>query len=348
MIFIPNRKLRTAPYHEQQFDLNMYSRFIQPWISCAIILLLGSCHPMASFAQYPTKPITLVVPYEVGGGVDLVARLIANELSEKLHQNVLVENRSGASNTIGMSYVANAKSDGATLGFITSAFLMTPFFMATHPYQPLVDFEPVATIGTLPMMLAINGKLPINTLPEFIAYARAHPGELNWASIGSASSQGLAALEFNLAANIDAQQIQYKGSAPGLKDLIGGNIQYLFNPLPSLLQHAENGNIKILGTGGTRLLKNYPQIPLISNTVPGFTAQSWYALVAPAGTPKSVIQVLNQAIKEILDRPHIQKQLNGLGMHTLTMNPAQFAKFMRQESLKDEKIFKNLPALKTQ
>lgn len=326
----------------------MHNRFIKPWVNCGIICLLGCFYPLTSFAEYSTKPITIVVPYEVGGGVDLVARLIANELSEALQQSVIVENRSGGSNTIGMNYVAHAKPNGLTLGFVTSAFVMTPFYMANHPYQPLIDFKPIAIIGTLPMMLAINSKLPVNNLPEFIAYAKARPGELNWASIGSASSQGLAGMEFNRASNIDAQQIQYKGSSSGLKDLMGGNIQYIFNPLPSLLQHAENGSIKILGSGGTKPLKDYPQIPLIGSTLKSFTAQSWYGIVAPAGTPKSIVEKLNKTINGIINRPKIQKHLNSLGIQPFTMNSPQFAKFMQEESSKDEKIFKDVPALRNQ
>lgn len=295
-----------------------------------------------ALAQYPNKPIAIVVPYEVGGGVDQVARLVAVKLTEKLKQTVLVENRSGASNTIGMNYVANAKADGYTLGFITAAFLMTPFLMENHPYQPLSDFTPVAMIGTLPMMLAVNGSLPVSNLPEFIAYAKAHPGQLNWASIGSASSQGLAGLEFNQVTKIEATQIQYKGSASGLKDVIAGTVQYLFNPLPSLMQHAENGSIKILGSGGNRPLKDYPQISLIRQTVPGFSAQSWYGVVAPAKTPSGITQALNQAINEIVSESSMQDHLSSLGMQPMKLSPSEFAKWMRQESAKDEQIFKAL------
>jgi tripartite-type tricarboxylate transporter receptor subunit TctC len=295
-----------------------------------------------AFAQYPNKPITIVVPYEVGGGVDQVARLVAIKLSAKLKQTVLIENRSGASNTIGMSYVANAKADGYTLGFITAAFLITPFAMEKHPYQPLADFAPIAMIGTLPMMLAVNGNLPVNNVSEFIAYAKARPGQLNWASIGSASSQGLAGLEFNQATKIEATQIAYKGSASGLKDVIAGTVQYLFNPLPSLIQHAENNSIKILGTGGNKPLKDYPQIPLINQMIPGFSAQSWYGVVAPAKTPSAITQVLNQVINEIVTEPAMQSHLSGLGMQPMKLSPSEFAKWMRQESAKDEQIFKTL------
>jgi len=295
-----------------------------------------------AFAQYPNKPITIVVPYEVGGGVDQVARLVAIKLSAKLKQTVLIENRSGASNTIGMSYVAKAKADGYTIGFITATFLMTPFSMEKHPYQPLTDFVPIAMIGSLPMILAVNGNLPVNNLLEFINYAKAHPGQLNWVSLGSTSSQGLAGLEFNQAVKIEATQIQYKGSASGLKDLIAGTVQYLFNPLPSLIQHAENNSIKILGTGGNKPLKDYPQIPLINQTVPGYSAQNWYGVVAPVNTSSSVVQKLNQTINDILAESEMQSHLNGLGVQVIKLSPSEFAKWMRLESVKDEQIFKTL------
>jgi tripartite-type tricarboxylate transporter receptor subunit TctC len=195
---------------------------------------LISCLVPRAFAQadYPTKPIRVIVPYSPGGGADILARLVGQELSARLKQPVVVENKGGASNTIGMQQVLSAGPDGYTLGLATPVFVMTPSLMKNHPYDTLKDFTPVAMIGFTPMVLVVHPSVPAKSVKELIALAKAKPGTLNFASLGAATTQGLAASMFNFMTGIDAVQVPYKGSAPGVTDLLAGNVQFMFNALP--------------------------------------------------------------------------------------------------------------------
>src|SRR5690349_2103231 len=200
----------------------------------ALTLLAAFLAGHAAAQDYPDKPIRIVVPYAAGGGADILARLVGQELSSRLGQPVVVENRGGASNTIGMAAVAQSPADGYTLGLATPVFVMTPSLIKNHPYDPLKDFTPVAMIGHTPLVLVVHPSVPAKTTKEFIALGKAKPGALNFASLGAATTQGLAATMFNAMTGIDAVQVPYKGSAPGVSDLLGGNVQYMFNALPSM------------------------------------------------------------------------------------------------------------------
>src|SRR5687768_2691288 len=205
------------------------------FLAAALALLAGG----AAAQDFPSKPIRVIVPYAAGGGADILARLVAQELTTRLKQPVVVENRGGASNTIGMQAVATAPADGYTLGLATPVFVMTPSLIKNHPYNTLRDFVPVAMIGFTPLVLVVHPSVPAKTTKEFIALAKSKPGSLNFASLGAATTQGLAASKFNFMTGVDAVQVPYKGSAPGVADLLAGNVQYMFNALPSMLQHVQ-------------------------------------------------------------------------------------------------------------
>ena len=291
--------------------------------------------------DYPSKPIKVVVPYAAGGGADILARLIGQELSGRLKQPVVVENKGGASNTLGMSTVAASPRDGYTLGLATPVFVMTPSLMKNHPYDPLKDFEPVAMIGFSPMVLCVHPSVPAKTTREFIALAQSKPGSLNFASLGAATTQGLAASMFNSMTGIDAVQVPYKGSAPGTADLLAGNVQFMFNALPSMLPHIQAGKLRALGTTGPKRAAQLPDVPTISEAVPAYQVVTWYSFVAPAGTPKAVIEKLNHEIAAIVESPQMKEKLREQGLEADAMKPDELGALYRAESAKWGRVIKD-------
>jgi tripartite-type tricarboxylate transporter receptor subunit TctC len=295
----------------------------------------------ASAQDYPTKSVRVIVPYAPGGGADLLARLVGQELSQRLKQSVIVENQGGGANTIGMRTVAASPKDGYTLGLATPVFLMTPSLMKNHPYDPPRDFAPVAMIGFTPLVLVVHPSVPAKTTKEFIALARASPGTLNYASLGAATTQGLAATMFNSMTGIDAVQVPYKGSAPGVTDLLAGNVQFMFNALPSMIQQVNAGRLRALGVTSAKRSSQLPDVPPLQDAVPGYEVATWYSFVAPAGTPAAVIDRLNREISAIVANPEMKKKLADQGVEADAMTPAELAALFKSETVKWSKVIKN-------
>ena len=297
------------------------------------LLAAAACFllPPAFAQDYPSKPIRIIVPYAAGGGVDILARLVGQQLSERWKQPVVVENQGGGSNTIGMGTVKRAEPDGYTLGVATPVFVVAPIGMKTRPYE-IDDFAPVAMFGFTPLILVVHPSVPARDLKEFIALGKSKPGSLNFASLGSFTTQGLAAFLFNQMAGIDAVEVPYKGSAPGVTDLLAGNVQYMFNALPSMLGHVRAGKLRALGTSGAKRDPELPDVPAIKDTVPGYVVTTWYSLVAPKGTPKEVVDKLNREVNAILVKPDVAKQLHERGLETDTMTPDELGQHLRKEA----------------
>ncbi len=285
-------------------------------------------------AAYPEKPIRIIVPYAPGGGADLLARIVGQQLSDRIKQPVIVENEGGASNTIGMGAVKRAEPDGYTLGLATPVFVVAPLGMKAKPYDPLEDFVPVGMIGFTPLILVVHPSVPAKTLKEFIALAKAKPGSLNFASLGAFTTQGLAATLFNQMAGIEAVGVPYKGSAPGVTDLLAGNVQYMFNALPSMLGHVRTGKLRALGVSSAHRSPELPDQAPIHDTVPGYDVTTWYSLVAPKGTPEDAVALVNRELAQILRQPAIVKQLHDRGLEPDPMTPAELGKLLRTESAK--------------
>jgi tripartite-type tricarboxylate transporter receptor subunit TctC len=218
---------------------------------------------------------------------------------------------------------------------------MTPSLMKNHPYDILKDFQPVAMIGFTPMVLVVHPSVPAKSTKEFIDLAKSKPGSLNFASLGAATTQGLAGSMFNFMTGIDAVQVPYKGSAPGTTDLLAGNVQFMFNALPSMLQHIQAGKIRALGVTGTKRSAQLPDIPPIAETVPGYEVTTWYSFVAPAGTPKAVVDRLNKEISAIVESPEMKKKMAEQGVETDGMSPEELTKLYRSESAKWAKVIKD-------
>lgn len=310
----------------------------------ALAALVASLAPHAwsqGPADFPSRSVKVIVPYAAGGGADLLARLVGQELSQRLKQAVVVENQGGGSNTIGMRTVASSPRDGYTLGLATPVFVMTPSLMKNQPYDPLKDFTPVAIIGSTPLVLVVHPSVPAKSLKEFIALAKSQPGTLNFASLGAATTQGLAASMFNFMTGIDAVQVPYKGSAPGVTDLLAGNVQFMFNALPSMIQQVQAGRLRALGVSGKKRSGQLPDIPPIRETVPGYEVTTWYSFVAPAGTPKPVIDRLNKEITEIVESPEMKKRLQDQGVEAEAMTSDELAALFKSESAKWARVIRD-------
>ena len=289
-------------------------------------------------AAYPEKPITIIVPYAPGGGADILARLVGQKLSDRLKQPVIVENHGGASNTIGMGMVARAEPDGYTLGLATPVFVMAPLGMKQKPYDPISDFTPVAMIGFTPLVLVVHPSVKASNLKEFIALAKANPGKLNFASLGKVTTQGLAATLFNQLAGIDAVQVPYKGSAPGVRDLLSGNVQYMLNALPSMLGHVKGGKLRGLGVSSARRSPELPDLPAIDEVLPGYQVTTWYSFVAPKDTPADVVELLNRNVNEVLKEPDVADKLHKRGLTPDPMSAAQLEEHYKTEAAKWGKV----------
>lgn len=295
--------------------------------------------PALSWAQgnFPNRPVKIIVPYAAGGGADQVTRLIGQRLGERLKQNIVVENRGGGSNTIGMAAVAKSPADGYTLGLVTPTFLMTQSTIKNHPYDTIKDFTAVAMFGDAPLFLAVPGTLPVKNVREFVQYGKTT--QMNWASGGTASTQGLAGLTFSALAGLNTVQIQYKGSSQGMTDLLAGRVHFIFNPLPSLVGHAKSGKLRILGVASNERVASHPDIPAIAETLPGYYAAGWFGLVAPAGTPKPIIDRLNREIADILNTPETRASMVESGLEPRVMSPAEFGQMLGSEFAKYTKVF---------
>jgi tripartite-type tricarboxylate transporter receptor subunit TctC len=266
---------------------------------------------------------------------------MAQQLGERLKQPVIVENQGGGSNTIGMSAVARSAKDGYTLGLATPVFVMTPSLMRAQPYDVFKDFTPVGMIGFTPLVLVVHPSVPAKSLKEFIALGKAKPGKLNYASLGQATTQGLAGTLFNMMTGIDAVQIPYKGSAPGTADLLAGNVQYMFNALPSMLGHIQNGGMRALGVSSLKKSPSLPDVPAINDTVKGFEVVTWYSLVAPAGTPQPIVDRLNREIAAILQTPAIREKLLAQGVEADAMTAPELGSLMKKEHEKWAKVIQD-------
>ena len=304
----------------------------------AAIAALALAFPALAGAAFPDKPIRIIVPYAAGGGADLLARLIGGKLSDRLKQPVIVENHGGASNTIGMGLVARSEPDGYTLGLATPVFVMAPLGMKAKPYDPIRDFTGVAMIGFTPLVLVVHPSVQAKTVKEFIALGKANPGKLNFASLGQVTTQGLAATLFNQMAGIDAVQVPYKGSAPGVRDLLAGNVQYMFNALPSMLGHVRSGKLRGLAVSSAKRSPELPNLPTIEETLPGYQVTTWYTFVAPKSTPKEVVERLNREVNEILQEPDIAEKLHKRGLTPDAMTPEELEHHFETEAAKWAKV----------
>jgi tripartite-type tricarboxylate transporter receptor subunit TctC len=285
--------------------------------------------------DFPSRTIRIIVPWAPGGVTDIVARLIADRLSQQIGQPVIVENKAGASGIIGTDYVAKSAPDGYTLVLVTaSTHAMGPSVLTTVPYDPVKDFAPIIQATTAPAIMVVPNELPVKNVAEFVALAKEKPGQLNFASFGIGSSAHLAAELFMQATGTKMVHVTYKGSAPAIVDLMANRVQVFFDSIPSALPHVRAGHLKALAVTGTMPTAAAPDLPTVGASVPGFEFTVWQGLAAPAGTPVAVIQKLYTDVAKIMSQPDVKKTLADLGADPLSVPPEGFASYIGRENQK--------------
>jgi len=288
--------------------------------------------PSAS-ADYPTKPIRLIVPFAPGGGNDTIARTIAQKIAAGLGQPVVVDNRAGAGGVLGAELAARAAPDGYTL-FLggVGSHAINPNLHKSLPYDPIRDFAPVALIASAPLVIVVHPSLPASSVRELIALARDKPGALNYASNGNGSSSHLAAAMFEAMTGTRMVHVPYKGLAPALTDLLSGQVQLMFSSVVAILPHVQAGKLRVLAVTSRRRLALVQDVPTVAESgLPGYESSSWYGILAPAGTPRDIVDRLNAQIVRAVHEPDVSKTLDNDGAEPIGSSPEEFAAFVRSE-----------------
>jgi tripartite-type tricarboxylate transporter receptor subunit TctC len=296
-----------------------------------------------AFAQsYPNKPIRFVVPFPPGGPADILSRIIGQSLAETWSQQVVIDNRAGAGGNIGAEIVAKAPPDGYTLlmGFVGTHAINASLYR-DMPFDPVKDFEPVGLVAMVTIILVVHPSVPVKSVKELIALARARPGELTFGSPGNGTPQHLAGELFNTMAGVKTGHIPYKGAVPALNDLLGGRLSMIFSSMPPALPHVNAGKLRALGVTSAARSPAAPDVPTIAQSgLPGYEVINWYGVLVPAKTAKDIVGKLNTEIVRIMNLPAVKERLAAQGAESYTSTPGEFADYIRKESEKWAKVVK--------
>ncbi len=311
------------------------------FLACAAAFLAFAL-PAFGQSPYPSRPIHFVVPYPPGGPLDTVARLVGQRVSESVGQPILVDNKAGAGGNIGADMVAKSAPDGYTILMgAVATHAINPWLYKSIPYDAQKDFIPVTQIASTPNVLVVNPSLPVTNVHDFIAYAKAHPGSLNFGSGSTGSAGHLAGELFKSLAGVEMTHVPYKGAAPAMNDLIGGQIQLMFDNLASSLGQIKAGKVRALAVTTSKRTQLAPDLPTIAESgLPGFDINTWFGLFVPAGTPGAIVERLHDEFVKALDAPDVRAKMQALGAEPVGNTPAQFAAYIRAESQKYAKLVK--------
>ena len=316
-----------------------------PVLAAAVVsMAAGVSAPAFAQAEYPNKPIRLIVPFPAGGSTDIVGRVVAQKLSERLGQQVVVDNRGGAGGTIGADAAAKAAPDGYTLTIgTTSTHAVAAGAYAKLSYNPVKDFAPVSLVAITPYLLVVNPQVKATTLKEFVALGKAAPGSMNYASAGNGTTTHLAMEMMKDAAQINLQHIPYKGNAPADVAILANEVQAVFGSMPALLQHTKGGKLRPLAVGTAQRSPALPDVPTVAESgYPGFEAALWLGVLAPAGTPKAVIDRLHKELAAIVPTADFKTAMERNGADATGNTPDQFAKLIAEESARYIKVVKTI------
>jgi tripartite-type tricarboxylate transporter receptor subunit TctC len=301
----------------------------------------ASLHPHVVLGEdYPTRPVRLVLGLSPGGSVDLVTRIVAQALSEFLGQQFIIENKPGAAGDIATEAVVRATPDGYTLLVVLAANAINATLHQKLRFNPVRDLTMVAGMVRVPNVMEVNPAVPAKTVPEFIAYAKANPGKISYASGGTGSSLHVIGEMFKMMAGIDMVHVPYRGGAPAMIDLLGGRVQVMFDTIPQAIDYIRDGKLRALAVTTATRSETLPNVPAMSDFVPGFQAGSWWGLAAPKDTPREVVHVLSHATNAVLSDPIMKRRLAELGTTPLLYGPAPFASFMEIEIDKWARVLK--------
>lgn len=297
-----------------------------------VLVMFASVATAQAQSAWPQKPIRIVVPFAPGGNTDSIARVMAERFTQSLGQPVLVDNKVGAGGAIAAEFVAKAPADGYTLMMAAMPVMAVLPVISKTNFDPLRDFVPVSNVGSNPFVMGIHKSVPANNLSEFVAYMRKNPGKFNYASGGSGSVSHLSAALFVKRADLDMTHISYKGGAPAVTDLLGGNVQMYFGNFSELYPHVSGGNIRIIGVSSDKRAAQLPQVATIAESgFPGFKTVTWNGLMAPAGTPPAVVARLADAVKEALAFEGTQSKFQQMGVDAIGSSPREFAETLRAD-----------------
>jgi tripartite-type tricarboxylate transporter receptor subunit TctC len=291
--------------------------------------------------DYPTKPVRVIIPFPPGAINDNVGRMIATQLSERLGKQFVVDNRAGAGGVVGTELAANAPKDGYTLLIVSLVNTVNPW-LYNLSYEPIKSFAPIAFLAATPNVIVVHPDLPAKTLGEFIAYAKANPGKVQYASGGVGSFMHLGGELFKLAAGVDLLHVPFRGGGPAMIDVVGGHTKAIFATVPTALPQVKSGKVKALGVGSAARQPVLPDVPTANEAgLPGYEVANWVGIVAPAGTPAAIVEKLNAEIAAAMASPEVQKQLSFEGAETVRMSSAEFADFMEKELAKWGRVVKD-------
>ena len=303
------------------------------------ILAMASSLPGGA-QPYPAKPVRLINAFAPGGASDVVARSFANKLTDYLGRQVTVENRVGAGGNVASEYVARSPADGYTI-------LMGTLFLATNQslYSKLTwdaqrDFAPISMVTASPLILCVHPSLPVRNTKDLIALAKKRPGELNFPSAGNGTSMHLSGELFNMMAGIKTQHVPYKGSAPGVIDLVSGQVQFMLNPMPEPMAFIKDGRLRALATSTAKRIAALPDLPPVAEAIPGYETITWQGFLVPAGTPKEIVDRLHAELIKALKDPEFASRMRGMGLEVYGTTPAEFSQFIRDENVKWTKVIK--------
>jgi tripartite-type tricarboxylate transporter receptor subunit TctC len=290
--------------------------------------------------EYPSRPVTVIVPFAPGGSTDILGRYAAQVLQHDLKQTFIVENRTGAGGVIGIGAAAKALPDGYTLLHAPTAFGLLPYLMKSVSYDPAKDFEPIVLIGLTEFSLVVSPKLPVKSVADVIALAKQRPGSLTYASAGIGTTQQLFAELFKSMTGTDIRQIPYKGTAPGLVDVMSGDVSMMFTDIGPAISLIKDGKLRMLGVTSLERNSDMPDVPAIAETVPGYQAVGWQGLFARAGTPKDIVDKLNALLVADLKKPETAARFKKIGVVVKWSTPAEFRDWVSSESAKWGKVIK--------
>jgi tripartite-type tricarboxylate transporter receptor subunit TctC len=313
-------------------ETQMPRRAFVAWLACAAVL--GVCAP-ALAQEYPARPIKFIVPYPPAGGTDIVLRTFSDQLSQALGQPIVIENRGGAAGNVGTEIAARATPDGYTVLFTLSSHTINPKLYSKLPFDVEKDFAAVGLAASVPQILVANPGVPFNTVQELIAYAKANPGKLNFASVGTGSPAHIAGELLKLKAGVDMVHVPYKGGGPAVADTLGGQVQLAFVSLPAAWQHVKAGRLKALAVTSDKRTAAAPDVPtLVESGLPDCIVNSWYGAFVPARTPPAAIAKLNAAMNGVLQKPEVKERLLLQGAEAATSTPQELDSLVREELAK--------------
>ena len=307
-----------------------------------IIALLALCAALPAAAQnYPAKTIRLVSPFPPGGSVDVVARLVAAKLSENLGQQVIVDNRSGASGNIGTEFVANSPPDGYTIIIQTIPLVANQFLLSRVPYDPIRDFAPVSLMASSPSLVTVHPSLPVRSVKELIALAKARPGQLNYAGAGVGTNPHIAGELFNLLAGVNIVAVQFKGGGPADLATIGGEVEMTFGNVSQEIGYVNSGRLRALAVTSIKRSPVLPDLPTVAEAgVPGYEFLTWHGILAPKATPRPIVMMLNEQIKKVLTAPDQARMWRERGLDIIASSPEEFAAHLESEQKKWGRVIK--------